>query len=324
MSDEFTAQAFWVLRPGQGELRMERMLPLPAGQVRVRTGYSGVSRGTESLVFQGRVPASQYHTMRAPFQQGEFPGPVKYGYCSVGEVIAGPQRLCGRQVFCLYPHQDVYQVPLAAVTLLPPGLPPQRAVLAANMETAVNGVWDLAPRIGERIAVIGAGVVGLLAAWLCQGVIGCKVQLIDIDPAKAPIARRLGLSFATPERMGREFDKLIHASADPAGLALAMARAAFEATILELSWYGDRAAPLPLGEHFHSHRLTLRSSQVGTITPTMQRRWSHKRRLQLALRLLTAPELDALISGESDFSELPTVMAELAESAGALCHRIRY
>jgi len=319
------AQAFWIVQPGVGEIRRETLSPLDDGQVRVRTLYSAVSRGTEALVFQGKVPPSQYERMRAPFQEGDFPAPIKYGYSSVGEVIAGPPAWLGRRVFCLYPHQTLYQAPVAAVTLLPENLPPGRAVLAANLETAVNGVWDLAPRIGDRIAVIGAGTVGVLAALLCRGITGCTVQLIDSNPAKAAIASQLGLEFALPGEAGQEFDGVIHASAAPAGLALALARAGFEATVVELSWYGDRLVPLPLGEDFHSRRLTLRSSQVSAVSPAQRRRWNHQRRLQLALELLCDPAFDPVINAECDFAALPQTLAGLARGPSAvLCQRVRY
>jgi len=319
------AQAFWIIQPGVGEIRSETLPPLDNGQVRVRALYSAVSRGTETLVFQGRVPPSQYERMRAPFQEGDFPAPVKYGYSSVGEVTAGPSEWLGKRVFCLYPHQTVYQVPITAVTPLPADLPPARAVLAANLETAVNGVWDLAPRIGDRIAVIGAGTVGVLVALLCRRIMGCTVQLLDINPAKAAVASQLGLEFGLPEAAERDFDGVIHASAAPAGLALALALAGFEATVLELSWYGDQPVPLPLGEDFHSRRLTLRSSQVSAVSPAQRDRWTHQRRLQLTLELLRDPAFDPVINAECDFAALPQTLAELARGPSAtLCQRIRY
>jgi len=294
--------------------------------VLVRTLYSGISRGTESLVFQGRVPEAERHRMRAPFQSGDFPAPVKYGYASVGVVEAGAAELAGKQVFCLHPHQTRYVVPAAAVHPLPPGLPPARAVLAANVETAINGAWDAAIRAGDRVRVIGAGVVGCVVAWLAARTPGCDVELVDLQPARATIAAALGVPFATPEAASGEADVVIHASGAPEGLALALRLAAFEATVLEMSWYGDRMVPLPLGAAFHSRRLTLRSSQVGAVATAQRARWDYARRMGLALRLLAAaPELDALLSGEDGFEALPELMPRLAAAPGAtLCHRIRY
>jgi threonine dehydrogenase-like Zn-dependent dehydrogenase len=266
--------------------------------------------------------------MRAPFQEGDFPGPVKYGYSSVGEVLEAPERLrslVGRAVFCLHPHQDRYVVPAGAVTVLPAGVPPERAVLAANMETAVNAMWDGAPSAGDRIVVIGAGVIGLLTAWLCRQLPGARVTVVDPDPARAAPARGLGLELVERTPGGADADLVVHASGSAEGLAAALAVARVEATVLELSWYGSRVVPLPLGEDFHARRITLKSSQVGRIPPLRAPRWSHARRLALALELLGDPALDALISGESGFDELPEVMSRLArDGRGVLCHRIRY
>jgi threonine dehydrogenase-like Zn-dependent dehydrogenase len=291
----------------------------------VRSLHSGVSRGTELLVYRGEVPASEFERMRAPFQAGDFPAPVKYGYASVGVVEQGPAALEGQAVFCLYPHQTRYVVPIDAVHQLPAGLPPARAVLAANLETAINALWDAAPRIGDRIAVVGGGVVGLLVAWLAARVPGCEVELIDTEPARAAVAARLGIGFAAPANARGDADRVLHASGNPQGLVTALALAAFEARVIELSWYGRRAVTLPLGEAFHARRLELRSSQVGHVAAAQRSRWSHRRRLALALSLLLDPVLDALVTDSAPFDELPAVLARLAAGApGTLCQRIDY
>jgi threonine dehydrogenase-like Zn-dependent dehydrogenase len=293
--------------------------------VLVRALASGVSRGTESLVFMGRVPASQYRAMRCPFQAGDFPAPVKYGYAAVGVVEDGPAALLGRRVFCLHPHQDRFVVPAAAVLPLPDGVPDARAALGANMETAVNALWDGAPRLGDRIAVVGAGVVGALVGALAARLPGTAVTLVDLDPARADLAAALGCRFAAPEGAAGDCDLVFHASGAPAGLATALGLAGFEATIVELSWYGDRAVPAPLGEDFHAKRLSLRSSQVGSVAAARRARWTHRRRLALALDLLADPIFDRLLSGETPLAELPEAMARLAaRPAGALCHVVRY
>lgn len=325
MAAAFETEAFWVLEPGRAAICPQRLTEPGTEEVRVRTRYSAVSRGSEVLVHGGHVPPSQYEAMRAPFQEGDFPGPVKYGYINVGDVVAGPDGLVGTTVFCLHPHQREYVVPAAAVVPLPADVPAERAVLAANMETAVNALWDGAPLVGERIAVIGAGLVGCLVGRLAAAVPGTRVTLVDTNPARCSVATELGLDFATPEALTGEFDRLFHASASESGLRQALTAAAFEAVIIELSWYGDRDVALPLGEAFHSRRLTLRSTQVGTV-PTGQRpRWDHRRRLAMAVSLLNDPALDCLITGESDFRELPSVLDRLSQGPGeTLCHRIRY
>ena len=323
MPDE--ARAFWVTAPGRGEIRGEALPPPAEGEVVVRALYSGISRGSEALVFGGRVPPSEWDRMRAPFQQGEFPAPVKYGYSMVGRVERGPDALTGRIVFVLHPHQTRFVVPAHAVHVLTDGVDPARAVLAANLETALNGVWDARPHLGDRIAVIGAGTVGCLAAWLVSRIPGCDVELIDINPRRAQVARALDLRFAQSSAAARDADLVIHASGAPEGLELALELAGVEGRIVELSWFGDRAVPLSLGGAFHARRLTIASSQVGRIAPSQRPRWDARRRMQLVLALLSDPHLDVLISGESEFEELPDVMATLAREPGdALCHRIRY
>jgi threonine dehydrogenase-like Zn-dependent dehydrogenase len=263
--------------------------------------------------------------MRCPFQEGEFPAPVKYGYSVVGIVEEGPVEALGRRVFCLHPHQDRFIVPENAVIDVPDDVPDRRATLAANMETAVNGLWDAGPGPGDRIAVIGAGVVGSLVAALAARLPGTEVELIDSDPTREPVATALGCRFAIPQGARAEADLVVHASGTPEGLATALATAGFEATVLEMSWYGTRIVPLALGGAFHSRRLTLCSSQVGAVPAVRRQRWSRQRRLALALSLLRDPVFDVLLSGESAFAALPELMPSLARSpAGVLCHTLRY
>ncbi|BCJ62526.1 zinc-dependent alcohol dehydrogenase [Micromonospora endophytica] len=320
-----TARAFWLSVPGAGEIRPVTLPEPRADQVLVRTRYSGVSRGTETLVFAGRVPPSQYAAMRAPFQDGDFPAPVKYGYLSVGEVEQGPEHLRGRTVFCLYPHQSAYVVPADAVTVVPDQVPAARAVLAGTVETAVNALWDAPPLVGDRVSVIGAGMVGCAVAALLARFPGVRVELVDTDPARAEIAAALGVDFAAPEAASGGRDLVVHASASAAGLQRGLDLLAPEGTVLELSWYGDRQVQLSLGAAFHSGRLTIRSSQVGRVAPARRDRRDYADRLALALDLLADPVFDALITGRSPFAELPDVLSRL--SAGdlpALCHLITY
>ena len=319
------ARAFWVVAPGSGEIRAQPLRALEPGELLIRTLFSAISRGSESLVFRGEVPESEWQRMRCPFQEGEFPAPVKYGYSLVGVIEEGPVEPLGRRVFCLHPHQDRLIVPREAVIDIPENVPDRRATLAANMETAVNGLWDAAPGPGDRIAIVGAGVVGCLIATLAARLPGAKVELIDIDPARKGIAAALGCRFAAPQKARPDADLVIHASGAPEGLSTALAIAGFEATVLEMSWYGTRTVPLALGGAFHSRRLTLRSSQVGTVPASRRERWSRRRRLALALSLLRDPVFDVLLSGESEFVGLPELMPRLAASpAGVLCHTLRY
>jgi threonine dehydrogenase-like Zn-dependent dehydrogenase len=322
------ATAFWSAK-GKGYLQTETLTPLKDHEALVVTHFTGLSKGTESLVFDGRVPDSEHQRMRAPFQQGEFGGEVKYGYCNVGVVEQGPPDWVGQAVFCLYPHQDRYVVTTDALRRLPDGLPLGRAVLAANMETAVNGIADagLDPAVTttgpQTVTIIGAGVVGALMAHLAQGH-GHLVEVVDIDPLKQPILEELGLSMVLPKDASAERSVVIHTSASEAGLRLALGLAGMEGLIVEMSWFGTTQPSLPLGEAFHAKRLTLRSSQVGQIAPSRRDTWNHASRFDYALEQLKDPRLDALITHESGFAELPQVMATLPQSMGVMCHRIRY
>ncbi|RKS09062.1 threonine dehydrogenase-like Zn-dependent dehydrogenase [Nocardiopsis sp. Huas11] len=319
------ARAFWVRAPGVGEIRTAELPEPGRGEVRVRALYSGVSRGTETLVFQGRVPERLHRVMRAPFQEGYFPGPVKYGYLNVGVVEEGPEDAVGRTVFTLYPHQTRFVLPAGALRFVPEGVPPARAILAGTVETAVNALWDAAPRLGDRVTVIGAGMVGCCVARLLARVPGTRVELIDVDPARARVAERLGVGFAAPEEAADDRDLVFHTSATEEGLALALRVAATDGEVVELSWYGDRPVSVPLGEDFHSRRITLRSSQVGGVAAARRGRRGYGERLDLALELLADPAFDALLTGESSFDDLPAVLPRLADgSLPALCHRIVY
>jgi NADPH:quinone reductase-like Zn-dependent oxidoreductase len=319
------ARALWYTSPGRAELRPEPLAPPNAGEVLVRTEFTALSRGTESLVFQGAVPQSEYQRMRAPFQGGDFPFPVKYGYAAVGTVIAGPSALQGRAVFALHPHQSAFVLPAGSVVPLPAGLPPRRAILAANMETALNALWDGAALPGSRVVVVGAGVVGALTAYLVSRLPGAEVTLVDVRPERAMLAAALGVAFALPGQAPDGCDLVVHASASEAGLATALAAAGDEASVVELSWYGDRSVSVPLGGAFHSGRLQLVGSQVGRVAPAMRPRWPLDRRLRKALALLDDPRLDALLAPDLSFESLPDVLAGLlGPGAGALCQVVAY
>lgn len=320
-----TARAYWATGPLEGAIREVALAAPGPGEVLVRTLASGVSRGTEALVARGGVPESQHRRMRCPFQEGDFPFPVKYGYCAVGVVEAGPAGLLGREVFCLFPHQTRFVVPEEAVLPLPEGVPARRAVLAANMETALNGLWDGGILPGDRVTVLGAGVVGALVAWLAARVPGTEVVLADIDPGKAALAAALGVRFAQPDGVPSGNDLVVEASGSAEALAASLALAGEEATVVALGWYGRTSPALPLGEHFHSRRLRLVSSQVGAVPATRRARWTTRRRLEKALALLQEPALDVLIGGESAFETLPTAMPQLLCAGPAtLCHLVRY
>ncbi|WP_135466167.1 zinc-dependent alcohol dehydrogenase [Crenalkalicoccus roseus] len=311
------ARALWITGPRQAALREEALRPPAEGEALVRTLHSGLSRGTERLVFEGRVPESEHGRMRAPLQAGDFPFPVKYGYCAVGRIEAGPAHRIGETVFCLHPHQDLFLAPAAMCVPLPAGLPPSRAVLAANMETALNILWDARPLPGERALVIGAGVVGLLVVRLLARIPGMAVAVHDTDTRREALARAAGARFLPADALAPEHELVVHASGQPEGLRTALAACAFEARILEASWFGAREVALPLGEAFHARRLTLRSTQVGAVSPAMRGRRSHAERLALALSLLDDAWCDTLLGPPVPFAALPEALPRLLSGPDA-------
>jgi NADPH:quinone reductase-like Zn-dependent oxidoreductase len=319
------AQALWYIGPGQAEIRQETLALPGSGDIRVRALFGALSRGTEALVLGGHVPESEFERMSAPFMGGNFPFPVKYGYAAVGQVEEGPPDLRGRTVFALHPHQNLFNIPASAAVILPDNVPPQRAVLAANMETALNAMWDAAPGPADRIAVVGAGVVGTLVAFLCGRLPGAEVTLVDINPARAELAQKLGVGYAEPQAAKNDCDLVVHASGSAAGLATALTLAGEEANVLELSWYGDTPVTTSLGGAFHSRRLRLISSQVGRIAASHRPRWTHHQRLAAALGLLNEPQLDALLAPAVAFRDLPQRLHGILDpKSGVLCQLIAY
>jgi hypothetical protein len=322
---DMVAKALWYTSPGQAELRDEALAPPGPDEVRVEALFGAISRGTESLVLSGRVPESEHQRMRAPFMGGAFPFPVKYGYATVGEVKEGPPELLGRTVFTLYPHQSAFNIPAASVVPVPVDVPAMRAVLSANMETALNAVWDAAPGPADRIAVVGGGVVGALVAYLCGRLPGAEVTLVDVNPARAGLAKALGVGFAAPDAAPGDCDLVVHASATAAGLATAVRLAGEEATVLELSWYGAGDVAVPLGGAFHSRRLRLVGSQVGQVAPSRRPRWSHGRRTAAAIALLADARLDALLTPPVALADLPRRLPDILGPGGSvLCQVVHY
>ena len=322
------ARALWTVAPGVAEIREQELAAPGPDQALVVTRATGISRGTERLVFSGGVPESQWHAMGAPLMQGGFPFPVSYGYAAVGVVQDGPAALRGRRVFCLHPHHDAFLAPAAMCIRVPDAVPDRRAVLAANMETAVNVLWDARPLVGERALVIGAGAVGLLATFLLARLPGLDLQVCDLDPSRRAIVESFGARFCTPAEAPGDRDLVVHASASGDGLRLALSRCGFEGRIVEASWFGDRACDLPLGEAFHAKRLSLVSTQVGAVAPAMRGRRTHGERMALALSLLDDARLDALLGPDIAFADLPArIGSVLLPEPGApqpLCPVVTY
>jgi NADPH:quinone reductase-like Zn-dependent oxidoreductase len=319
-----SAEALWIIAPGRAELRPSDPGPLAPGQARVRAWVSGISRGTESLVFHGRAPRSEWDRMRCPFQEGDFPFPIKYGYAMLGRVEAGPDDLVGQRVFSLYPHQSLFNLAADALIPAPDDIPDERCVLAPQMETALNATWDAGLGAGDRVAVVGGGVIGLLVGYLCARTPGVEVALIDVNPRRRALAQALGVPFAEPGVAAGGCDLVFHASATAEGLNLALSLAGFEGQVIELSWFGDRKVDLALGGAFHSQRLALRASQVGSVAPARRARWDHRRRLAKALDLCADPRLDVLVREQTPLADMPDRMAAILADPDTLCHLIRY
>ena len=316
-------KALWYVAPGRAELREETVDAPKTGEVQVRSLFGAISRGTERLVLAGRVPASEHERMRAPLMAGTFPFPVKYGYATVGQIEAGSAE--PRIVFSLHPHQSLFTVLADAVIPVPERVPARRAVLAANMETALNALWDGAPGPADRIAVVGGGLVGLLIAYLCARLPGAGVTVVDIASTRAEVAHRIGADFADPNAAPTDCDLVFHASGTAAGLATALRLAGDETAIVELSWYGTGEVAVPLGEAFHSRRLRLVSSQVGSVAPSHRPRWTRRRRLMAALALLEEPVLDILVGSSIAFDDLPAKLPSILDRGSeGMCPLIRY
>jgi threonine dehydrogenase-like Zn-dependent dehydrogenase len=319
------ARSLWYARKGAVEMRLAPLPRPKAGEALVRTLFSGISRGTERLVFNGAIGKSEWERMRGPNQEGAFPFPVKYGYCAAGVVEEGPAGLVGKTVFCLHPHQDHFVVPASALAPVPAGVPARRATLMANMETALNALWDGGAGPGDRIVVVGAGVVGLLVTALAARLPAAEVTTVDVDGARGPLVEALGARFAAPDRAPADADIVFHASATSSGLAAAINSAGFEATIVEMSWYGDRPVDAQLGGAFHSRRLRIVSSQVGHVAASRRARWDYRRRMASAARLLADPRLDALVAEEIAFDDAPRELPRiLGPAASGLAPVIRY
>lgn len=323
-----TARALWYPRASKAELRPEVLPPPKPDEARVRTLYSAISRGTERLVFSGQVGESEWERMRAPLQGGKFPFPVKYGYCAVGTVDAGPAPLHGKTVFCLHPHQDLFNAPVGMLSVVPGHIPARRATLAANAETALNALWDAGAGPGDRIVVVGAGVVGLMVTSIAARLPGAEVIVVDVDASRAAIAAAMGARYVHPDSARKDAgdaDIVVHTSVSQAGLNLAIDLAGFEATIVELSWYGDKPVIVGLGGPFHSRRLKLVSSQVGHVSAGRRPRWSYARRMQAALALLDHAALDLLVADEIAFADVPRQIARLlGPDAKGLAPVVRY
>lgn len=304
----------WFVAPGRVELRAApESGPLAEGQVRARALASGISQGTELLLYSGEGPT--------PFDPslddaGAPTYPRRYGYCWVGEVCEtrSAQHPLGCRVFALAPHGDEHVAAAARLHPLPDLVPPERAVLAANLETAINVVWDGGIALGDDVLVLGGGVVGLLCGHVARLGGARRVSLVEPSEARRNVALKLGFDAAVPPdgSAHADADVVIEATGNPASLDAAIARTRFEGVIVVASFYGKRVAGVALGSEFHRRRLSLRASQVSHLPPARAARWSFERRFGLVCQLLHDASLDALLSPPVAFAQAPAVYQRLA------------
>ncbi|HWN99800.1 MAG TPA: zinc-binding dehydrogenase [Blastocatellia bacterium] len=309
---ERPAVSVWFTSPRTVELRAASARPPSSGEVRIEALYSGISHGSEMMVYRGEVPPGLALDATLPTLQGSCTFPVKYGYASVGRVVDIGSDVSGLSegdlVFAFNPHETCYTVPATVVIRLPQKLDPPIGVFAANIETALNSLLDAAPRLGERVVVIGQGVVGLLITQLARRAGASLVITSDLYETRRRLSLSAGADLAVDpstdslsERVaamtrGTGADVVIEASGQPRALDDAIGIAALEGRVVVVSWYGTKRADLALGSDFHRKRLTLRSSQVSNIDPSLAPRWTVSRRRELAVGYLNELLLDDLIS----------------------------
>jgi threonine dehydrogenase-like Zn-dependent dehydrogenase len=319
------ARAFWLTGKGRGALKREA-LPDPGGEewCVVRAMFSAVSPGTERLVADGKVPVALRKEMRCPYMGGNFPFPVKYGYSLVGEVVQGPVELRGRKVHVLHPHQDVCVVRSEDVRPLPDDLPPARATLASNMETAVTAAWDSGVALGERVLVVGFGIVGSLIARIFGLGPAVDLEIAEKRPDRRRLAESMGFR-ATGRPSAESFDVAFDTSGTPAGLQTAIDSVGVEGRVVAVSWFGAEPVRLDLGGSFHSRRKRIIGSQVSRIPGSLRPRWDIRRRTELVFRLLERPEFDLHVGPTVPFTELPKAFETLVRrSPGGLSPLIMY
>ncbi len=308
------ASAFWTLGDRRGSLHEERLPKVPQGMCLIRTLYSAISPGTERLVFDGRVPQRLKEDMRVPYMDGGFPFPVKYGYSLVGRVVAGSHPWLNKTVHVMHPHQDLCLVRKDDLFEVPDGLPPARATLASNLETAVNALWDAHVQIGDASLVVGFGVIGSLVARLLAMMPEGHVEVYDTDAHKRALAHQLGFRLFDPARSARKFDLAFHTTGTAEGLQGALDHVGFEGRVVELSWYGTQPVNVHLGGSFHTERKTIISSQVSNVAAPQRSRWDCRRRKEFVFQLLSNPVFDHHVSHTVSFAELPEFFPRLAES----------
>jgi 2-desacetyl-2-hydroxyethyl bacteriochlorophyllide A dehydrogenase len=295
-------RSLYFTAPHTIDVREEPLPALAAGQVLAQTLCSAISPGTEMLVYRGQVPTEMAVDETIAALGGQFRFPLKYGYSAVGRVLElGPgvdSAWQGRTVFAFNPHESHVIADIAQLFPLPDDVDAETALFLPNMETAVNFLLDGAPLIGERVAVLGQGVVGLLTTALLARCPLANLTTFDHYPLRRETSLALGahVSLSPESSPALQADLTYELSGSPAALDAAIALTGFDGRIVVGSWYGQKRAALDLGGRFHRSRIRLISSQVSTLTPALSGRWDKARRLQVAWAMLRAVRPGRLIT----------------------------
>lgn len=317
--------ALWHLSETHSEIRQIPSVLFLEGYCEIKALYSLISTGTERLVASGKVPEELHASMQVPYMEGSFSLPVKYGYSLVGEVVDGPENLKRKIVHLLHPHQDYCVVLAEDVFVIPREIPSQRAILASNLETALNALWDSGVSAGDKVMVAGFGIIGSLVVRLLTLMPAVQVMVIDTDPNRKKLAETMGFSTAHAEELDADFDLAFHCSGHETGLQTCIDKAGPEGKVIEMSWYGNKPVTLNLGGTFHSQRKSIISSQVSSLPASKQARWNFYRRKQVVFELLKNPAFDQHIAATIAFQELPALFEKIRKGqTDALSYGVSY
>ncbi len=310
------AHALWHVDPAHSVLRQQTLGKLTPGECLVKTRFSMVSLGTERLVCKGGMSPEAYGPMTVPYMQGAFSFPLTYGYSLTGEVIDGPQEWLGERVHAMHPHQDLCVIHSHDLTVVPGNVPLDRAVLASNLETAVNGVWDGQPIMGQRVLVIGYGLIGALIAHLVKPIPGIELHIHDIRGSRKELAIANGHHvWDAAESQPGDYDLIFHTSASSAGLQFAIDHTREEGRVIEMSWYGNQTVNLDLGASFHYGRNRIISSQVSRIASPALPHFDHHRRKSLIFQLLADDAYHKFLGEGIVFDQSPSFFSDLRKNS---------
>jgi len=318
-------RSLWHLSDSQSVIKENTAQNPSPSFLKIQSHFSLISTGTERLVACGEVPGSVHDDMKVPYMEGAFPFPIKYGYSLVGKVITEGHSMTGKLVHAMHPHQDFCLINESDLFEIHSNIPAQRATLASNLETALTAVWDAQVNIGDRVLIVGFGLIGSLIARLLSFIPAIYFQIIEIDKERIQHAEKLGFPVSAILRKHSKFDIAFHTSATAEGLQTCIDGVGLEGKIIELSWYGKKPVKINMGGSFHSQRKQIISSQVGKLPSKYNARWDMKRRKKVVFELLENALFDQQITHFIKFVDTPTFFADLrAGKAKGLAYCIEY